>query len=403
MEIGRGKLSMRLLFATSLLPETNAFSGYEIANRSIVNGLVALGCEVVPVGFANPGQSAAVLPGSINLGELAIVTGEAETRQKLAWLSRAVARNTTFAAAKLQVIAPEHLQAIISKAGPFDGVVLNGVTLAAAYEAQLTNIPFVYVAHNVEWQSARQSAAAASGFVERLLFEREARLLKSIEARLVGKARFVFGLAADDLSALGVPAGRGAVLPVLVHENAPEAAPRAPTCDAALIGTWSWAPNRIGLDWFLREVVPHLPEGFTVAIAGKLPNPPETAHAGVRFVGRVPDARHFVRSARVLPLISRAGTGVQLKTLEAFELGLPTVATAHSVRGVANLPANCILADAPEAFAAALVRACRDVPMADTDGRAFHAARSHGLQAALAEGVAALAQGATSVRKALAS
>ena len=45
------------------------------------------------------------------------------------------------------------------------------------------------------------------------------------------------------------------------------------------------------------------------------------------FVGRVPDAVAFVLSGRTVPLISRAGTGVQLKTIETFELGLPAVAS----------------------------------------------------------------------------
>ncbi|MCL9977363.1 glycosyltransferase, partial [Klebsiella quasipneumoniae] len=82
--------------------------------------------------------------------------------------------------------------------------------------------------------------------------------------------------------------------------------------------------NRTGLDWFLSKVVPLLPEDMSIAIAGHLPDAPEIAHPGVRLLGRVPDARAFVEAGAIIPLISRGGTGVQLKTVETFELGLPS-------------------------------------------------------------------------------
>ncbi|TGR60024.1 glycosyl transferase, partial [Mesorhizobium sp. M2D.F.Ca.ET.223.01.1.1] len=77
-------------------------------------------------------------------------------------------------------------------------------------------------------------------------------------------------------------------------------------CDAALIGTWTWQPNRIGLDWFLTKVVPHLKPDFRVRIAGSLPSGVTSTHPGVSFVGRVPDAQAFVSGAAVIPLISTA-------------------------------------------------------------------------------------------------
>jgi hypothetical protein len=380
---------MRLLFATSLLPESEAFSGYEIANRCILQGLRDLGHDVTAIGFAGAGRSAHVAPGSINLGEVSLVTHEADTRRKLGWLARAVSNGTTFAAAKLQVIDVRDLQKRIDEAGRFDAVILNGVTMAAAFEQFLTRWPHLYVAHNVEWQSAAEAAAAAKGFVERTLFERESRLLKRIEARLCARSAFVHTLASEDLESLGLQAtGRANVLPLTVHEQAVAPRSRTPKWDAGIIGTWSWAPNRIGLEWFLSEVVPLLPAGFSIAVAGRLPAGFQIAHANVTALGRVPDAAEFVRSARVLPLFSRAGTGIQLKTLEAFELGLPTVATSSSIRGIDVTPANCVVADEPSAFAAALLEAARSAP--DADGRGFHATRRAALLDALAQGVAAL-------------
>ena len=332
---------MKLLFATSLLPENEATSGYEIANRAILHGLRALGHDVVPIGFANPWKSASVTPGSVVLGDLSVTNADADMRQKLIWLARAMQNNTTFAGAKLQIITQDIFSRIIAHEGDFDAVIVNGAPMAAAFEKILTRTPFVYIAHNVEWKTAEQNAKSAASFFERTLFAREARMLKALEQRMAAKATHIFTLAETDnadFSAFGAKSVSS--VPLIVGLNAEKPIARIPKYDAGLIGTWSWAPNKVGLDWFINEVTPHLPDDFTFAIAGNVPGSPEAKHRGAKFLGRVPSAPDFTRDCACLPLVSRAGTGVQLKTLEAFELGLPSVATSSSVRGIARVPAN---------------------------------------------------------------
>jgi hypothetical protein len=90
----------------------------------------------------------------------------------------------------------------------------------------------------------------------------------------------------------------------------------------------------------------------------------------------------------VVPLISRAGTGVQLKTIETFELGLPSVATTRSLRGIGHIPANCVVTDDPAEFASALEQAARGAE--DVDGALFHASQRAALDAAIARGLAVL-------------
>ncbi|TIT85114.1 MAG: glycosyltransferase family 4 protein, partial [Mesorhizobium sp.] len=103
------------------------------------------------------------------------------------------------------------------------------------------------------------------------------------------------------------------------------------------------------------------------------------------FVGRVPDAQAFVRAAAVIPLISTAGSGVQLKTIETFELGLPSVATSRSLRGIGHRPDNCVVTDDPIAFAAALEAAAANAR--DVDGSAFHRRQVKALDAAIKLGL----------------
>jgi Glycosyl transferases group 1/Glycosyl transferase 4-like domain len=379
---------MKLLFATSLLPRTEASSGYEIANRAILHGLRAIGHEVVAIGYSDSASQAIpsappvsnrdrTLPNSdISLGEIDVVTANASAARKVGWLARAVRQSTTFAAAKLRVVDDATLTNAITKAGPFDAIILNGAPMAAAFERVLTGQPFIYIAHNVEWRSALESAAAANGTFERALFQREARFLKALEQRMAQRASHVFTLSQEDAD---IFASLGAVsvstIPLVASLEVQPMQAAEKLYDAGLIGTWSWAPNRIGLDWFLNDVTPHLPGDFSFAIAGTLPNAPLITHSRGKSIGRVESALDFVRSCRVLPLVSRAGSGVQLKTLEAFELGQPTVATTLSLRGINAVPDNCVIADNPRLFADALVKAARAIQPASNSGHAFHAAQ----------------------------
>ncbi|PWJ88314.1 glycosyltransferase [Mesorhizobium sp. M7D.F.Ca.US.004.03.1.1] len=378
---------MHLLFATSIVPDGALASGYEIANAAIIAALRRAGARVTVIGFTWPGRPAADPENTVVLGAIDVRTDNASARQKLAWVGKALLSGLTFASVKLRAVSEGDVLAAVERTGPFDGYVLNSVQFAGAFEKLFADRPSIFVAHNVEHLSAQENAAAAGSLFQRLLFRREARLLKTVEERLCRRARFVFTLAEEDRAALGVASDdRSAVLPLVTGAAAPtRKGPRRIDCDAALIGTWTWQPNRIGLDWFLGKVVPHLRSDFRIRVAGSMPAGVTSKHPGVEFVGRVPDAQAFVSSAAVIPLISTAGSGVQLKTIETFELGLPSVATSRSLRGIDHRPANCVVTDDPAAFAKALEAAAADIR--DVDGSAFRRSQVKALDAAIRLGL----------------
>lgn len=389
---------MHLLFATSIVPDGALSSGYEIANQAIIDALRRSGVRVTVLGFGWPGKAPSEPESTILLGSVDVRTDAAPLQRKLAWLASAVSSGLTFASAKLRIVSEETVRQAIKAAGPVDGYVLNSVQMAAAFEPVFQDKPSIFVAHNVEFRSAAENARAADGAFQRALFRREARLLEIIEKRLCRNARFVFTLAEEDRAALGVDAdSRSAALPLVTRSAPPAmAGSRRIECDAALIGTWTWEPNRIGLDWFLDKVVRHLRQDFRIHIAGSAPSGMASAHPGVKFVGRVPNAIDFVRSAAVIPLVSTSGSGVQLKTIETFELGLPSVATAHSLRGIAHKPENCVVTDDPAAFAKALERAV-DQRIGDVDGTDFHAGQKAALDKAVSLGLQKLGANAREV------
>ncbi|WP_312796634.1 glycosyltransferase family 4 protein [Tianweitania sp.] len=382
---------MHLAFVTSLVPDGTLTTGYEIANAAIIGGLRRAGVQVSVVGFTWPGKQPIDPENTVVLGSVDVQTHTASAGQRLLWLGRALAEGQTFSSVKLRHTGEARIRQALQTLEPFDGYVLNGVTLAGAYPDLFRNKPSIFVAHNVEHQSAAENAAAARSLVERLLYTREARLLKQLEAKLCKQADFVFTLAEEDRVPLGIADDRrSATLPLTTRATTP--APlfsRQPAYDLALIGTWTWQPNRIGLDWFLEQVVPQLPDHMQIKIAGRAPAGLRSDHPGVEFVGRVEDATAFVRGAKVIPLISQAGSGVQLKTIETFELGMPAVATRSSLRGITDLPENCTVADDPAGFALALTHATR-LRLPAGDGRAFHAAQIKAMDRQISRGLAAL-------------
>lgn len=387
---------LRLAFLTALIPVEKPDTGFEIANAAILSALRAAGHEVTAFGFLRPGEVPADPAASVVIDHVAIENAEVGKGQKLRWLARALLANLPVACAKLRLAGEGRLVEAVRARGPFDALILNSVMLPGAFPALLDLGPCVLVEHNIEFVSARQSAAHAGDLVVAWLYAREARLLETIERRLWDRARFIWTLAEEDGAALG-PAHehKAAVLP-LVSGAAPPASgpPPEPVHDVGLIGTWSWAPNFIGLDWFLREVCPLLPADVTVAVAGRLPPGMAAAPPQVTMLGRVPDADDFLRSCRIVALSSRAGTGVQLKTVQAMQLGLPAVTTALSCRGFTEIPDNFSLADTPQEFADALVRRLAEIRAGDPqrrDGAAFLARQQAALAAGLARGLAAAA------------
>ncbi len=385
---------MRLAFLTSLIPVARPDTGFEIANAAILSALREAGHDVTAIGFLRPGEVPAQPEQAIVVAEADIENAVVPPAQKLRWLAAAIRLRLPVACAKLRLAGAGRLVEAVRAQGPFDALVLNSVMLPGAFPELLRIAPCILVEHNIEHVSARQNAEHAENPVLRRLYGREARLLERLERRLWDKARFIWTLAEEDRVSLG-PAYREKSCALPLVSGSPAAAPpddlgEVPAFDVGLIGTWTWGPNLIGLDWFLREICPLLPHDIRIAVAGRVP-PELRPPLAVTLVGRVPSAQHFLRSCRLVALSSRAGTGVQLKTIEAMQLGLPAVATSLSCRGFTELPANFTRADTAEDFARALTERVAAIRAGDRqriDGAAFMASQRRALADGLARGLA---------------
>jgi hypothetical protein len=382
---------MRLAFLTSLVPTDRPDTGFEIANASALGSLKDAGCDVTVFGFRRRDDRPALDHDIVVLGAIDIETAKSPPATKARWVLASLASGLPLSVVKLRIQSEDQLLAAIRRRGPFDGLVVNTAMMAGAFPGLLRAFPAVVVAHNAEHLSAAENAVHASG-LKRFAYARESRLLRRVEDKAFAAARHVLFLSEDDRAIFSkVPRDRSGMLALAPPEQ-PEAGPVAH--DIGLIGTWTWQPNRVGLDWFLTEVAPRLPPQLRVAIAGRTPRDLAATTPSVQLLGRVADAGAFVAQSRVMALTSRIGTGVQLKALEALASGVPAVATTSSLRGIAERPPHVIIADEPAAFAQALMTLCERAitgALPRGDGRAFLQAQRRAALEALGPALASLA------------
>lgn len=239
--------------------------------------------------------------------------------------------------------------------------------------------------HNVESDFFRQFAARPTlppplrplaRLEHRAAARAEAHVLDEIDAVVT-----ISGQDALDLVALHRRLGRRdrAVHAVPVPQVMETSRPSRPPPPAGepprlcYVGSLSWHPNALGLDWFCKQVWPRVqalrPDARLTIAGSGLPTgpdgrprvPPAWRVPGVDVVGYVPDLEAlYQRSlAAIAPVLG--GSGVRIKLLESLRAGMPTVTTSAGAAGLPLTPGGEVLIeDDPRRFAHAAARLLTD-------------------------------------------
>src|SRR6185369_15702515 len=133
------------------------------------------------------------------------------------------------------------------------------------------------------------------------------------------------------------------------------------------LGSWRHDPNRVAVDWFVRQVLPLVlaqEPGAKLVIAGSDP-PPEHTYAdqaaNMQMLGYVEDVRDALARYAIFVCPILSGSGVRVKLLEAFAAGMPVVSTLVGAEGLARKDGEfCALADDPAEFAGHVIALLRD-------------------------------------------
>ena len=349
-------------------------SGGEICTARLLQGLARAGHELVLVGRGNARAASGWAGEVVSLGDIEPPIDE----QSLLRRSRAVLGAL---AAGMPVTAyRQGGRAAAARAAPWlsgaDAVIVDHLQ-AWPWLGEVRPRSLMLVQHNVESDNyLRRSRAANRGYqgnprthwLVRCVMLREARALKALELQALHRATVLACLSGEDarrMAGLALRAGRPAsalleVLPgyPLVARSVRAARPRPDGLPAVgLLGTWTWAPNREGLQWLLSRVWPRLQGRARLVLAGSgldgLDLPP-----GTQVMGRVGEVQTFLDAVDLIAVPSLTGSGVQEKAIEAVASGLPVVATPHALRGLGDdLPPHVHRATDAAGFAAACLHA----------------------------------------------
>jgi polysaccharide biosynthesis protein PslH len=274
-----------------------------------------------------------------------------------AWAAaRTLARRRPIALA--QAIKPALTRAVakqLERARPSVVIADQLAAALACMEAGVSEVRSVYNANNVEWL-----LRAGGGPAERVRWAGIRRLERDV---LGAFAQSWMVSDADRAHALELcPGADVRVIPNALDLSSirPVARPAAGP-EVVMVGSFDYEPNRRGLEWLVREVMPRVwgarPEARLRVVGRWLGRPWDPEDTRVEVEGFVPEISAAYAAARccVAPLV--VGGGTPLKVIEALAYGVPLVATPTAVRALTGLEdgRDLFVAGDPDAFAAALL------------------------------------------------
>ncbi len=368
---------MNILFLTPQLPYPPQ-QGTALRNWGLISGLAARQ-RVSLLSFLAPGQAAQ--PAAVLQQACARVKALAQPQRTLSRRLRdLVLTRQPDMALRLESTAFRQQLAAWLVEESFDVAHVEGIELVPYMDLLETARPrplIVFDDHNCE--HLLQRSACLTDLAHPLHWHGAAyslvqwQRLRRYERQACRRADRVLAVSEADAAALRAlaPGLAPTVLPNGIDLSLyPVDLPAQPAMgQAALVftGKMDYRPNVDAVLWFARRVLPLVRREEPQAhlwVVGQQPHhrlAPLQADPAVTVTGWVEDPRPYIAGAAVYVAPLRIGGGTRLKLLEAMALQRAVVATRFGAEGFPFSDGReLLLADEPEAFAAAVVSLLRD-------------------------------------------
>lgn len=235
----------------------------------------------------------------------------------------------------------------------YSHVVFEGLHPAALFikfgnfSPPIINCKWIYRAQNCESKLWEGAVSKSGSWVIHQIMRYQKHRVERFERSLLLNADAVATITETDAemfrSLEPAVANRIHVVPLAMPERPLQPFSSADGIRLLFVGRLDWAPNRDGLEWFLREVwskVLTLRSDLHLTVAG-------TGDGGwlmgrlplerTSFIGRVPETTELYRSHHLALSPVFYGSGIRVKAVEAASLGRPVLGTRLGLVGIETL------------------------------------------------------------------
>ncbi|MBL8511864.1 MAG: glycosyltransferase, partial [Betaproteobacteria bacterium] len=255
-------------------------------------------------------------------------------------------------------------------AADFDAIVVSRVTVACKYVDLIRKVApqARLIFDTVDLHFLRQERQAA--LTPDPMLQAAASAMKQQELQIMAQSDITLVVSPVEQALLKdlVPDVRVGIVSN-IHETMPGPAGFAERKGILFIGGFRHPPNLDAINWYVENVLPILRQkqpGLVTTIIGSNAPPALEKFAADDFViaGFVPDVTPYYHQARLSISPLRYGAGVKGKVNLSMQYGVPVVATPMSVEGMFLTDGeNVMVADSPEDFANAIIRAHSDAAL----------------------------------------
>jgi glycosyltransferase involved in cell wall biosynthesis len=228
--------------------------------------------------------------------------------------------------------------------------------------------PAVLFQHNVEALIWRRHVDTQTNRLARIFFREQWRRMKRFEGQACQRFDGIVSVSPHERMLMeqdyGAPLVREIPTGVDTDYFRPSGSVKPEPYHIVFSGSMDWLANDDAMKYFIREILPRIRAScprVTMTIVGRNPFPGLKALArtdpSIRLTGRVEDVRPYLEQASVYVIPLRIGGGTRLKVFEAMAMEKPIVSTSVGVEGLpVEGGTEVLIADEPDAFAAAVIR-----------------------------------------------
>ncbi|KAA3652757.1 MAG: glycosyltransferase [Proteobacteria bacterium] len=251
---------------------------------------------------------------------------------------------------------------------------------AVAFDlSRRAGVPVWYRSHNIEHRYMAAQRERETRFVRRMGLLANCIGLERFERSVMQRARRVLDISCDDAAfwrASGV--ANVELLPTIVDADfvarleAAGAAP--PDVDILYFGNLNTPNNVEAVAWFVREVLPNVPApDLRIVVAGSNPSDEMRVVLGldarIELIENPVDMAAVVARARLLVNPMRAGSGVNLKSVEMLFSDAALVSTSVGVGGLPQQVKACFaVEDDARKFATAIENGLAEKRVVEAEG-----------------------------------